>query len=73
MSKKPFVRLPTNVVPVNYALELKPDLEKFTFLGKVDITLKVNTPTKTIVLNAIEITIDSVTCGGESITITSHY
>jgi puromycin-sensitive aminopeptidase len=66
MSKKPFVRLPTNVVPVNYALELKPDLEKFTFLGKVDITLKVNTPTKTIVLNAIEITIDSVTCGGEN-------
>ena len=40
--KKSFTRLPTNVVPRNYALELKPDLEKFTFDGKLDITIEVS-------------------------------
>ena len=39
--KKPFVRLPTKVVPRNYALELQPDLQKFTFSGKLDITVEV--------------------------------
>lgn len=39
--KKPFTRLPTNLVPRNYTLELTPDLEKFTFLGKLDITVEV--------------------------------
>ena len=39
--KKPFSRLPTNVIPLNYAIELKPDLEKFTFAGRVSITLQV--------------------------------
>ena len=39
--KRPFERLPTDVVPVNYKLELRPDLAKFTFQGKLDITAKV--------------------------------
>ena len=39
--KKPFQRLPTDVVPVNYKLELRPDLKAFTFQGKLDITAKV--------------------------------
>lgn len=39
--KKPFERLPTDVVPVNYKLELRPDLKAFTFLGKLEITAKV--------------------------------
>lgn len=30
--------LPSNVKPTNYALELEPDLEKFTFEGTVGIT-----------------------------------
>lgn len=29
--------LPSNVKPTNYALELEPDLEKFTFEGTVGI------------------------------------
>ena len=36
-----FERLPTDVTPVNYKLELQPDLEAFTFTGKLDITAKV--------------------------------
>ena len=39
--QKPFSRLPTNVIPLNYAIELKPDLGKFTFAGRVSITLQV--------------------------------
>lgn len=40
--KKPFERLPKTVVPKHYALELKPDLEKFTFAGKTSIDLEVS-------------------------------
>lgn len=64
--KKAFKRLPTDVVPKNYTLELQPDLVKHTFTGKLDITLQVNRPTKTVVLNCIEIEISAVTCGGEA-------
>lgn len=39
--KKPFERLPTDVVPANYKVELQPDLKAFTFQGKLDITAKV--------------------------------
>ena len=41
-SKKPFERLPTNVVPVNYALQLTPDLQQFTFSGTVTIDVQVS-------------------------------
>lgn len=39
--KKPFERLSTDVVPVNYKVELRPDLKAFTFQGKLEITAKV--------------------------------
>ena len=39
--KKPFERLPVDVVPVNYKLELKPDLTAFTFQGQLEITVQV--------------------------------
>ena len=38
---KPFERLPADVIPVNYALTFKPDLNKGTFEGKANITIKV--------------------------------
>ena len=40
-AKKPFERLPTNVVPVNYALHITPDLQQFTFRGTVNIDVQV--------------------------------
>ena len=39
--KKPFERLPKNVVPQNYALTLKPDLKAFTFEGSEEISIEV--------------------------------
>ena len=42
--KKPFQRLPTDVVPRNYKLELTPDLKAFTFKGKLEITAEVSFP-----------------------------
>lgn len=39
--KKPFSRLPKDVVPKNYAIRLKPDLSKLTFEGQQAITVQV--------------------------------
>lgn len=36
-----FTRLPSNVSPVNYDLELQPNLKDFTFTGRVVVDLKV--------------------------------
>lgn len=42
--KRPFVRLPTDVYPVNYGLCLKPDLIDFTFEGKLEALVEVCCP-----------------------------
>jgi len=55
--KKPFQRLSTDVVPVNYNLKLRPYLSKFTFDGSQEIDVKVEKPTKEIRLNCADITI----------------
>lgn len=39
--RRPFVRLPTDVYPVNYGLCLKPDLIDFTFEGKLEAIVEV--------------------------------
>ncbi|CAH1397947.1 unnamed protein product [Nezara viridula] len=57
--KKPFERLPKNVKPLHYDLQLKPNLETFVFEGKVGIKLQVNEPTSKIILNALELEIKS--------------
>lgn len=43
MSKQvAFKRLPTDIVPKHYILELKPDLQKFTFSGKTSVKVQVS-------------------------------
>jgi aminopeptidase N len=68
---KEFKRLPTNVVPINYAITLKPNLKSFTFSGTETISVKVNEETKQILLNANELQISSASFApqnGQSIT-----
>ncbi|XP_045180065.2 puromycin-sensitive aminopeptidase-like [Mercenaria mercenaria] len=59
-SKEPFQRLPTTVKPVNYDIQLKPNLKTFVFEGIESINIEVSSPTKTVTLNSIEIEISSV-------------
>ena len=40
-SKVEFKRLPVNVIPGNYALSIKPDLNEFKFDGQVVIDVEV--------------------------------
>jgi len=53
-------RLPTSVAPVRYDIRLEPDLEAATFTGEEAITVTVKEPVSEIVLNAAELTIQSV-------------
>ncbi|XP_046899629.1 puromycin-sensitive aminopeptidase isoform X5 [Hypomesus transpacificus] len=55
--RRPFIRLPTDVYPVNYGLCLKPDLIDFTFEGKLEAVVEVIQATNQIVMNCADIDI----------------
>ena len=54
-------KLPKTVVPLNYAIELKPDLENLSLPGVEVVDIEVREPTARIVLNAVDTTFGSVT------------
>jgi puromycin-sensitive aminopeptidase len=58
-------RLPRHVVPTRYDLRLEPDLVSATFQGRATIALTVIQPTTVIVLNALELAIESATAEDE--------
>lgn len=55
----PFQRLPKDVVPTNYQVQVEPDLVNFTFTGSVSINVTVEKETADFVLNALELKIRS--------------
>ncbi len=59
-------RLPRHVVPTRYELRLEPDLTTATFIGQVTITLTVHQTTQTIILNAVDLVIDSARLEGQN-------
>ncbi len=59
MSTEQAVVLPSSVRPVQYTLEIQPDLDQFTFRGHAQITVDVVEPTSTIVLNALDLELES--------------
>lgn len=63
-------RLPRHVVPHHYAIHLAPRINDAAFTGSVSIEVEITEPTREIVLNAAELTIDSVAIrrGGTSST-----
>ena len=54
-------RLPKSVKPRRYEIRLEPDLKAFTFKGEESVAIEVLEPTTEIVLNALELEIDSAT------------
>ncbi|CAH1790124.1 unnamed protein product, partial [Owenia fusiformis] len=68
--KKPFQRLPNDVSPVNYDLRLIPNIEKFTFEGEEDISVQVKNATSKVLMNSVEIAVQSVQYTGEGQDIT---
>ena len=63
-------RLPSNVRPEHYALHLTPDLKAATFTAEETIDVVLEAPSKTITLNALELTISSVVSGNQSAQVT---
>ncbi|XP_041374476.1 puromycin-sensitive aminopeptidase-like [Gigantopelta aegis] len=55
--KKPFERLPKDVIPTNYNIRLKPNLKTFTFDGYEEIDIQIKKATSTITLNSADIEI----------------
>ena len=58
-------RLPRHVLPTRYDLVLEPHLNEATFDGRVVITVEVQSSTRQIVLNSIELDIQSVFVDGQ--------
>ncbi len=58
-TKKMNTRLTTYVLPVEYDIQLHPDLENFTFSGVETITLDILKSTKTLTLHSKEIDIET--------------
>lgn len=52
-------RLPRHVIPTRYDLRLEPDLAAATFIGQVTITITVKQTTQTILLNAVDLVLQS--------------
>ncbi|MHB1700495.1 MAG: M1 family metallopeptidase [Acidobacteriaceae bacterium] len=59
-------RLPQTALPSHYSLALAPDLKAATFTGDEMIDLTLSAPSKTITLNAAEITFKSVTANNQT-------
>lgn len=58
-STSDFYRLPTNVRPILYQLEMEPDFDTETFNGSVKITLSITASTNDIVLHSYLLDIDT--------------
>jgi aminopeptidase N len=58
-------KLPKNVVPVHYAIDVKPDMASLTLAGAEAIDIEVREPTTRIVLNAVNTAFDAVSIDGD--------
>jgi aminopeptidase N len=59
-------RLPKTVVPLHYAIDLKPDLESLVISGSEVVDIEVLQPTDRLVLNAVNMTLDAASLDGEA-------
>ena len=59
-------RLPPDVVPVHYDMRVDPDAAHLVFSGSETITISVLRPTRTIVMNAADVTVGKALLDGRS-------
>src|ERR1700730_17596156 len=52
-------KLPKTVIPVHYAIELTPDLQKLTLVGAETVDIEVGEPTAKVTLNAVNMALAS--------------
>ncbi|WBO24253.1 M1 family metallopeptidase [Sphingomonas abietis] len=57
-------QLPRTVTPTRYDIAVTPDAEKMVFTGSVKIAIDIHAATRTITLNALELTIDRASLAG---------
>jgi aminopeptidase N len=50
-------KLPKNIRPTDYAIRIQPDLAKLTFSGSETVRLNVESPTRQIVFNALDVSV----------------
>ncbi len=60
-------KLPKNVVPLEYAVRIVPDIAKLTFTGTETIKLNVRAPVRELMLNALEIDVTDATLDGKAL------
>jgi aminopeptidase N len=58
-------KLPKTAVPLHYAIELAPDIEKLTLAGSEVVDIEVTAPTDRLMLNAVNMTITSAAIEGD--------
>lgn len=67
-------KLPKDIVPRHYAVELTPDIEKLTHTGAVTIDLEIRRPTRRIVLNAFKVEVTrAILLHGENSSLTPKH
>ena len=59
-------KLPKTVVPIHYALDLTPHLDKLSFAGSELVDIEVTEPTAQLLLNAVDMTIEAAAADGEA-------
>src|SRR3954451_12703992 len=59
-------KLPKNVIPLHYAIELKPDMAGLTVAGNETVEIEVREATARIVLNAVDTTFESVSIDNDA-------
>ncbi|HEY0061538.1 MAG TPA: M1 family aminopeptidase [Telluria sp.] len=62
-------KLPKDVVPIQYAAHLRPDLQARTFYGSETVEIEVLSATANIVLNAADLQIDSARLAGKDMAV----
>jgi aminopeptidase N len=60
-------RLPKNVVPIDYAIEIVPDVKNLVLSGRESVVLEFRQATDTIVFNSLNETLDQVQLDGDAV------